>query len=218
MNYQLENQQEVIIMKKLQTVLTGCILTAALLAAGGCNKQPSSSLSYQDILENGLGLSQSEVVSRYQIDESVIEKDQSADKESWTLAGQDNLLGDYSGSVILTFEEDSLTRANFCFSIDNDEQQTWQTLMDVYDDMLETLGEPSSNWTSQQPFGRFEDYTDFQETVTPLLETEGMYTESNNWLLSEQTDSDGADANRAELSLSMFESGNSTVEVIVSSA
>ena len=194
----------------------GIFAILSLSALSGCTAEKAD-LEYKDVLNNGLGLSQSEVVSRYQIDESVIEKDQSADKESWRLAGQDNLLGDYSGSVILTFEEDSLTRANFCFSIDNDEQQTWQTLMDVYDDMLETLGEPSSNWTSQQPFGRFEDYTDFQETVTPLLETEGMYTESNNWLLSEQTDSDGADANRAQISLSIFESGNSTIELIVSS-
>lgn len=192
-------------MKKLQTVLTGCILTAALLAAGGCNKQPSSSLSYQDILENGLGLSESETVERYQIDESSVQKEERDSEEIWTLSEPEEIMGQ-SATVFLNFEDDSLTGASFVISIDNDQELVWKTLTDIYKDMEDNLGDPSTHLDNQQPFDRYTDYAAFSEAIAPELET-GIYVEANNWV--QEDDINGP---RAHLLLTMFESGSSTIE------
>lgn len=192
-------------MKKLQTVLTGCILTAALLAAGGCNKQPSSSLSYQDILENGLGLSESETVERYQIDESSVQKEERDSEETWTLSEPEEIMGQ-SATVFLNFEDDSLTGASFVISIDNDQELVWKTLTDIYKDMEDNLGDPSTHLDNQQPFDRYTDYAAFSEAIAPELET-GIYVEANNWV--QEDDINGP---RAHLLLTMFESGSSTIE------
>lgn len=192
-------------MKKLQTVLSGCILTAALLAAGGCNKQPSSSLSYQDILENGLGLSESETVERYQIDEASVQKEERDSEEIWTLSEPEEIMGQ-PATVFLNFEDDSLTGASFVISIDNDQELVWKTLTDIYKDMEDNLGDPSTHLDDQQPFDRYTDYAAFSEAIAPELET-GIYIEANNW--EQEDDINGP---RAHLLLTMFESGSSTIE------
>lgn len=182
-----------------------------ILALSSCSaKAETALLQYEDILRNGFGLSQSEVVTRYQIDESTVEKSEKEDSETWTIPSQENMVTGYPASVFLTFKEDKLNYGCFAISIKNNPEETWQALLDIYGDMEEKLGDISENWTSQQPFSRFSDYDSFLEAITPSLESDGLYLESNHW---NSRNSDDSENYRAELSLSMYESGNSTIEL-----
>lgn len=194
-------------MKKIKILF--CVLTSLLvLIISSCDTPSSSSnaaLQYDDVLENGLGLSQSETVERYQIDESSVQKEDHDGEELWTLSEPEEVMGQ-PATVSLIFEDDSLTRASFVITIDNDPELVWKTLTDIYKDMNDKLGDPSSHIDGQEPFGRYTDYETFSEVVDPGLNT-GIYTETNNW--EQEDDINGP---RASLSLTMFDSGSSTIE------
>ena len=111
-----------------------------------------------------------------------------------------------SATVFLNFKDNSLTGASFVISIDNDQELVWKTLTDIYKDMEDNLGDPSTHLDDQQPFDRYTDYAAFSEAIAPELET-GIYIEANNW--EQEDDINGP---RAHLLLTMFESGSSTIE------
>ena len=197
-------------MKKIKILF--CALTSLLvLAISSCDTSSSSSdaaLKYDDVLENGLGLSQSETLERYQIDEASTQKEERDGEELWTLPEPEEVMGQ-PATVSLIFEDDTLTSASFVITIEDDPELVWKTLTAIYNGMHDKLGDPSLHIDGQEPFGRYTDYETFSEVVDPALNT-GIYTETNNW---EQEDN--INGPRVSLSLTVFESGSSTIEQTV---
>lgn len=205
-------------MKKLRTVLTGCILTAALLVTGGCNQQPASYPGYKEILENGLGMSSQAVIETYSLDLS--DAVQTGDEASarWELPEEDGLAAGYPAVLQLGFKDDALVEATYTVTLDDYQQKdAWQALHDIYADMEKNLGEPVEMVDGKQPFGRFTDQQSFLDTAEASLQSDGMYMESNNWL----PDSPEGTDHRADLMVTIFtgsdtvNSGNISIAIMI---
>lgn len=203
--------------RKFTTVICGLFTVILLLTGCSTTEEPPSTIHYDDVLENGFGLSVSETVERYQFDESTVIKEEKTEenREIWTLPTSNSVILGYPATISLTFDDGLLTHVDYLLNFDNENEETYEALIDLYNDVEKKLGEPSDFWNNQKPFDRFSNFNSFEETVKPVIETDGIYMEGNNWLLSNPEDMGENGSEYVNLRLMMFESGSATIELLV---
>lgn len=196
-------------MKQLKEFLLKLFVLCSSIVICSCSAEKNETvLQYDSIYQDGLGLTQAEAIEQYQIDESGVEIREHDTEEIWVLPETEDVMGQ-PATVHLIFRDKILSSVSFVMHIENDPELVWKTLTDIYNDMEDTLGEPSDNWDNQYPFSRYTDYETFSEIVLPEAEN-NVYLESNNWVQE-----DDINGKRASLLLTMFTSGDSTIELQV---
>lgn len=149
-----------------------CMVWVFVLLFSGCQSGERAEATYLDILENGLGLSEDAVESRYQFDEDTMEVDDSNSTYTvWYPSETVSIVG-YDSELRLDFEKeaDELIQATYTIYTTGSGEELaegcYDAMLGVFNDLLENLGEtgnPDPNTSDSFPetldqYGSFENF------------------------------------------------------------
>ena len=143
--------------------------------------------TYNEIFENGLGLTSDQIEERYpqltsSATESIYDKGRSV---RWNFPEQEKLILDYSPKVGLNFLDDELVMMAYEFAF-SDFKSAYQAVIDITNDIVKHYGNPISQSSDEQELmTRFETYEDFEEMLQEKFEEGDCITETTVWYLSE---------------------------------